>query len=120
MVDDPKTTCPRRMHELGPWDHAAQLDCWQVRDGHTVCSFCGSVEPAEFLAMVEAGAEVVPTDKSYKAYLKPNSGRQLKFYFQHFDDVSGPEFVRLHNESKMKMAFPGYFYVRPFVFGLKT
>lgn len=35
---------------------------------HT-CSFCGSLSPDKFFEAVEAGCQVGPTDKSYKAYI---------------------------------------------------
>ncbi|MFI8535348.1 hypothetical protein ACIGMX_34525 [Streptomyces aquilus] len=75
MSDDTQT-CPRRMHEAGPWEHAADLDAWTT--GHGVagqdsiglsCSFCGSLHPDRFLELVREGWIVGPTDKSYKAYL---------------------------------------------------
>jgi len=37
--------------------------------GYRHCTYCGSLEPSEFLAAVLAGAEVGPTDKGYKVYI---------------------------------------------------
>jgi hypothetical protein len=34
------------------------------------CSYCGSLNPDIFLNLVEKGAELVPRDKNYKAYIK--------------------------------------------------
>lgn len=62
-------TCPRRMREFGPWERGADLDRWDEERGYRNCSFCGSLHPDDFLAAVEAGAEVGPTDKGYKAYI---------------------------------------------------
>lgn len=42
---------------------------WKPRDGHLTCSYCGSLHPDEFMKAAEAGVEIGPTDKSYKAYL---------------------------------------------------
>lgn len=45
--------------------------------GDGTCSYCGSISEEAFFAAVEAGAEVGPTDKSYKAYIdlpEPNAG----------------------------------------------
>lgn len=68
-----KITCPRRMIEFGPWKHEEALD--EFRPGGGIvgqslsCSFCGSYPPDLFLEAVKAGAEVGPTDKSYKFYV---------------------------------------------------
>lgn len=70
-----KFTCPRRiadgMADPGSmFKHAGvDLDTYQKRDGHKHCSYCGSLSGVEFLAAVEAGVEVGPTDKSYKLYM---------------------------------------------------
>jgi len=69
-------TCPRRIHEYGPWERAEGLDSWTT--GHGVvgqdevglsCSFCGSLNPDRFMQLVRDGWIVGPTDKNYKAYL---------------------------------------------------
>lgn len=39
---------------------------WEA-DG--TCSYCGSMSPDQFFAAVDAGAQITPTDKSYKAYV---------------------------------------------------
>lgn len=103
-------TCPRRMEEFGPWEHKEGLDTWKERDGASVCSFCGSLNPEVFLDKAAAGAEIEPTDKSYKAYLDKNQ----KFYFQHFSREQRIEFVRRMNAKELKLAYPGHFYVLPF------
>ena len=39
----------------------------------------------------------------------------LKFYFQHLDTQAlRDRFIELHNAKKIKIGFPGHFYVRPF------
>lgn len=70
-------TCPRRMAGFGPWERVEGLD--DFRPDHGVigqsrgCTFCGSMPPDDFLAAVRAGAEIGPTDKSYKLYVsQPN------------------------------------------------
>lgn len=69
-------TCPRRIYEAGPWEHAEGLDSWTT--GHGVvgqdevglsCSFCGSLNPDRFMELIREGWIVGPTDKGYKAYL---------------------------------------------------
>ncbi len=65
--------CPSRLADGRAT--GANDDHWV--DGLT-CSYCGSVSPAAFFAAVESGAEVLPTDKSYKAYIDvadPNVGK---------------------------------------------
>lgn len=53
------------------------------------CSYCGSLNPEEFMARLEAGdVELGPTDKPYKVYIKDLEGKPVggpagKFYFQH-------------------------------------
>jgi hypothetical protein len=59
--------CPRRSE--GFMGRMEGNDWWGIRDGHKACSYCGSCSPDEFFAAIEAGAEVGPTDKSYKAYI---------------------------------------------------
>jgi hypothetical protein len=65
------------MTELGPWERAEGLD--EYRPDHGIigqvrgCTFCGSMEPGDFLEAVKDGAEIGPTDKSYKLYVQqPN------------------------------------------------
>lgn len=77
------------------------------------CSYCGSMHPDEFFKQVEAGAEVIPTDKSYKAYVMTPSG-QKKFYFQHLSHDDQAKFIELLNNKTMKIGYPGHFYTMPF------
>jgi hypothetical protein len=70
-------TCPRRMQEWGPWERTEGIDRYGPDHGVTGqpsgCTFCGSMPPDEFMTAVKAGAEVGPTDKSYKLYVSwPN------------------------------------------------
>lgn len=109
------------------------------------CSYCGSLNPDTFMARLEAGdVETIPTDKSYKAYLRNRGGEplkqtyrdcprdstctgpddcthwvsrdidQTKFYFQHLSTAQQERFIALYNEKRMTFAVPGHFYVRPF------
>lgn len=61
--------CPRRGENPGPWSFIPDKDEWHERDGRLRCSYCGSVAPELFMEAVEAGHQVGPTDKSYKAYI---------------------------------------------------
>ncbi|CAG2144476.1 hypothetical protein LMG31506_03014 [Cupriavidus yeoncheonensis] len=110
--------CGRR----GPWAANSPFKYDQVekgdhyRDGGT-CSYCGSVSQEAFLAFIEAGGEVGPTDKSYKAYLHGTDTAQapgIKFYFQHLDEAGMRKFIELVNAKRMRIGYPGHFYVRPY------
>jgi hypothetical protein len=98
--------CPRRPE--GPFN-LPEKDEWRA---DKTCSFCGSLDPAEALKLIEAGEELCPTDKSYKMYVGGGGGR--KVYFQHFDREQRERLIELLNAKKIKFAYPGHFYVRPF------
>lgn len=72
-----------------------------------------NVPPWEFLERIEAGATVIPTDKNYKAYIEDDSGHD-KFYYETLSVEQQAKFIELYNEGKMKIGFPGHFYVPPF------
>lgn len=107
-----KGECPRKAYEGGftPPGLAGFIHEWG-EDG--TCSYCGSMHPDEFFKQVEAGAEIVPTDKGYKAYVMTPSG-QKKFYFQHLSRDDQAKFIELLNNKTMKIGYPGYFYTMPF------
>lgn len=89
-------------------------DSWRT-DG--TCDYCGSASGDAFIAFVEAGGEVGPTDKSYKAYLKGNDkvrAPSIKFYFQHLSADQRTRFITLLNERKVNVGYPGHFYVLPY------
>ena len=103
------TTCPRRMSDWGPWEHKEGLD--SVKDDR--CSFCGGLTGDAFMAKLEAGEKLVPTDTSYKAYL---GSAGVKFYFIHLTEAQMRRFVDIYNDGTLKMdegfyAFP-FFMVR--------
>jgi hypothetical protein len=82
------------------------------------CSYCGSFSEAAFFAAVEAGAELGPTDKNYKVYLRgegvPHVKGAAKFYFQHLSEEGQARFIALYNGKRMNIGYPGNFYVPPF------
>lgn len=103
--------CPRRSEK------SAGTDTFERRRGlmHQPlgCTYCGSM-PAELaLEWIRDGAEVTPTDKNYKIYLKYGvlAG---KFYFQHLTSEQQDEFIELHNSGRMRMSYPGFFYTLPY------
>ena len=83
------------------------------RDDRT-CSYCGSAHPDDFMAAVEAGKTLTPTDKDYKAYCDGLTNPAQKFYFYHLSEEQMRAFVDLLNANKITFAFPGHFYRKPF------
>jgi len=110
ITPGPRTTCPRRMEEFGPWERTEGLDT--VTDDR--CSFCGSLTAAAFMERVRQGDEVGPTDKSYKAYL---DNPWAKFYFQHLTEEQRREFFELYRSKRLVIGYPGDFTVLPFFIG---
>lgn len=54
------------------------------------CTYCGSLDPALFMARLEAGdVRLTPTDKSYKVYIENDGGTPFR---QHYRDcpIDGP------------------------------
>lgn len=109
-------TCGRRLDGQAA-DGAPGPDAWQLRDYNGVevvaCSHCGSMHPDDFMRAIEAGVEVEPTDKGYKAYLRGAPGPG-KFYYQHLTQAQRDRFIELHNSKVMKIGYPGHFYVKPY------
>lgn len=85
---------------------------WRVESN--TCSYCGSMHPDDVFKAFEAGETLIPTDKSYKIYVRADGGNQRKFYFQHFSPDEQIKFLELVNAKKIKFARPGGFYVLPF------
>lgn len=108
-----KFFCPRGAGPDSPFKAPMNGEATWREDG--TCSYCGSLRPDAFFAAVEAGATVVPTDKSYKAYVRGGTLHgQSKVYFQHFDEADQNRFIGLVNDKRMAMGIPGHFYVLPF------
>lgn len=112
------STCPRRMQELGPWEYKEDLDNWfKIGSEYTSCSFCGSMDPEDFLELMRSGAGTLgSTDKNYKVYINL-PGEMHKFYFMHFDKEQKMKFIDLYNNrkiNKVSIGYPGYLYTTPF------
>lgn len=106
--------CGRRSDFLceRPLKEGEPEDSW--RDNNT-CSYCGSYDPSLLLKDIEEkGITLTPTDKNYKVYVEGLPRGFTKFYFQHFDGEQKQRFVDLLNQGKVKLGYPGYFYVRPY------
>lgn len=109
--------CPRR--EEAPTGWLAQhpgYDWWEDRAGARCCSWCGSRNPDDLMAVLRTGSvELGPTDKAYKAYIHTLEGEHAgKFYFQHLSGEQRREFVALLNAKAFPVGYPGHFYVLPF------
>lgn len=112
--------CPRREDNPLADRMFTNEDDYATRD---CCSFCGSMNPDSLMKRLEEETvELTPTDKNYKVYVKNAGGtpiEAIKFYFQHFSVEQRQRFVELLNEKKVKLAFPGHFYVPPFFVAFK-
>lgn len=107
--------CPRRDEGwLPPPAASAPQDTWRPREAGLACSYCGSLHPDAFMAAVESGAELVPTDKNYKAYVRLPERGETKFYYQHLSAEQQQRLIELANARKIVFDFPGYWYVLPF------
>jgi hypothetical protein len=78
------------------------------------CSYCGSIDPEDFLKAMAEGQLITPTDKSYKAYADIPGRSFTKFYFQHLDEAQRERFIELVNARRVNWAAPGHLYVMPF------
>lgn len=108
--------CPRRDPAMDAVSNYPTIDSWR-EDG--TCSYCGSMNPDKFMELVEQGAEVIPTDKNYKAYIRHGGHGQAKFYFQHLSKEQMAKFVDLYNAGTVKV-FGGFFYDAPFFMAAKA
>jgi hypothetical protein len=93
-------------------DHEFPPPHW---NNDNTCSHCGGMRPSLALKAIREGAEVEPTDKNYKFYLRgmsePLPGCPAnKCYFNHFSEAQAVEFMTLLHTGKMKLAYPGRFY----------
>lgn len=106
-----KFTCGRR-HEMFAFGAGVENKDSYDSDGR--CSYCGGISQERFFELVTEGAEVGPTDKSYKAYVNAIDGEFRKFYFQHLDDAGRSRFIEMLDAKSMTVGCPGHFYVLPF------
>lgn len=104
--------CPRRS-ELGD----TSMFRLPAEDDYAAerCTYCGSMPPDLLMNFIERGLVTLePTDKNYKIYVHADDGKWRKFYFQHLSVDQRKRFVELVNEKKIKLSYPGHFYVPPF------
>ena len=83
---------------------------WRPND---TCSYCGCWHPDKFFEAIEAGAELGPTDKDYKVYVRTDEGPR-KFYFPHLDAIGRRRFLRRLNDGALNIGPPGHFYTLPY------
>lgn len=107
---DPTTEL--RREDGTPWPAE---DEW--RDG--TCSYCGSMRPDDLFAAIAVGAEIGPTDKNYKVYVR--GGDRIthggargtfegKFYTSHLNRRDATRLRALLDEGRVKVGYPGHFY----------
>lgn len=73
----------------------------------------GGLTQESVIQAILDGATIDPTDKDYKIYVKHEFGYD-KAYFDKWDQEHKTKFISLFNEGKIKLGYPGYFYVLPF------
>lgn len=114
-------SCPRRLLPR-------EADDW---DSDNTCTYCGSLNPAEFMARLQAqDVKLSPTDKNYKVYVENDGGPMFlhsykkngtivhesrdiaEFYFYHLNEIERNEFISMYNAKKVKMVEG--FYVLPY------
>lgn len=115
--------------ELTPTDknYKLYIDLPNPHFGKQGC-FTSSTHPFEgSFVLTEEIADTVawkrPQDREYylgknvklSLHSKTNTG---KFYFQHFSIEEQVKFIKLYNDKKLKLNFPGHFYRLPFFMGL--
>lgn len=84
--------CPERM--------VSGIDFWHTGTGNW-CTYCGSMNPDDFMQAVRDGDTLTPTDKTYKVYITlPGQGTK-KFYFKHLNVQQKIEFIELYNQRKL-------------------
>lgn len=111
-----KFICPRRRESaLSTYSHGVpREDEWKARGEFHFCSWCGSLAPRELIDLIRAqAAEIEPTDKNYKMYVRAPGLAFGKFYTPHFEldhKRYGDEFLDLYMNRKIKFGFPGGFY----------
>jgi hypothetical protein len=113
-------TCPRRTQDGRDSDDSPfkydgkNIDTWRKREGHEVCSYCGSVTPQALFDAIENGFEITATDKSYKIYVDlPGDGKKRSKSSANFP-VEGYKKVPFKKEwrapAKPSTVFHGKFY----------
>lgn len=130
-MSKPTFDCPRRSEQalwgrtnaevadyiefsLGPEAHPVHDD-----DGNVIapqnhwradrtCSYCGGMSPEKLFEALDAGAELGPTDKSYKAYVGGPAGGKL--YTLHLNRENAARLRKLILDGKVNIGYPGYFY----------
>lgn len=100
--------CPRRSE--GP-AFTKGPDTWIERDGYPCCSFCGSLKPSAFFEAIEVGAELGPTDKSYKVYVDlkdPRAGELKVTGIRNSDPDDGGDWIKITEENLPEVLADGW------------
>ena len=105
-----RQTCQSRMAQAGPWQRGENLDWWRHEpNGDRTCSFCGSLHPADWLALLKKmpeleGAYVHWSDKNYKLYIHRPEIRNaseggIKFYTWHIPDAAARDAMQAAHDA---------------------
>lgn len=74
------------------------------------CSYCGSISPDMLFAAIEAGAQLGPTDKSYKVYVDlphPDAGKPCVLGSANFEQ-KGEGWVEITPENRADLPLDDY------------
>lgn len=79
-------------------------------------------DSGQWIFVTESNLETMPRSGFSKSALlgswikitTKNKKKQGKFYFYHLTEDEMIRFIELHNTKKLKLAYPGHFYVFPF------
>lgn len=92
-------------------------DHWEQQNGETRCSYCGSLRPDVFMARVTGGAQLIPTERSDKTYLRRGGGSasgQSRFYWAHLSEEHKRMFISMVDAGQVTFAKPGHFLAYPY------
>lgn len=136
-----KHTCGYRVVQ-GRDDPGRDLDEWRADGTCSYCGSMNP--EALMARIEAGDIELRPTDKSYKVYVRNVGGApfqqtyrdcpadarctgpddcthwvtrevsETKFYFYHLGDTQRDRFIELFNQRKIRLGFPGHFYVLPY------
>ncbi len=101
-VAEPEFNCPSRIGQQGNPGDGIVLDGWEKCGEDRCCSYCGSLHPDDFIAIVDAygrgepGYKFDPSTKSYKRYarrpgVENASQGGIKFYMWHAPEAPSEE-----------------------------
>lgn len=102
-------TCPRRVTGV------ENADYW-VNDG-AVCSYCGSINPMKFLALVASGDADIVESGSESAAITEKFAEEIKhyvFHYKHFSSNQRSYFKYLLGQGYIGIRTPDGVFNKPF------